>query len=56
MIYNERLYFYLGANKDTPHQMMNEYSIDNLTCGVNPHDNTYDKPLKILLTKTNNKN
>lgn len=56
MDYNKRLYFYLGTNKDTPHQMMNQYSIDNLTYNVNPHDTTYDEPLKILLIKTNNKN
>jgi hypothetical protein len=51
---NQRIDFYLGKNKDIPHENMNESSITVLTSGKNPHDTSYDVPLKQLLTTTKN--
>ncbi len=56
MDYNQRLLFYLGADKHIPHPNMNQHSIHDLTSNVNTHDTVYDVPLKQFLVKTNNQN
>ena len=58
MDYNSRVKFYLGDNLINNNFNINHYTdaktIKDLTNGVNEFDVLYDKPLKVLLIKTNN--
>lgn len=49
----ERIIYYLGDCKDVPHSDMNKYKLNDLTSGVNAHDNNYDTPIKNLIIKHN---